>query len=50
MKRVTFLGLGIMGATTARRLLDRGFGLTVWNRAARERFAAAVVEPLRRGS
>ncbi len=32
MKRITFLGLGIMGAAMARRLLDHGFELTVWNR------------------
>jgi 3-hydroxyisobutyrate dehydrogenase len=32
MKRITFLGLGIMGAAMARRLLDQGFELTVWNR------------------
>jgi 3-hydroxyisobutyrate dehydrogenase len=35
MKRITFLGLGIMGAAMARRLLDHGFELTVWNRTAR---------------
>jgi 3-hydroxyisobutyrate dehydrogenase len=34
MKRITFLGLGLMGAPMARRLLDRGFELTVWNRNA----------------
>jgi 3-hydroxyisobutyrate dehydrogenase len=34
MKRITFLGLGIMGAAMARRLLERGFELTVWNRNA----------------
>jgi 3-hydroxyisobutyrate dehydrogenase len=34
MKRISFLGLGIMGAAMARRLLDRGFELTVWNRNA----------------
>jgi 3-hydroxyisobutyrate dehydrogenase len=34
MKRITFLGLGIMGAAMARCLLDRGFDLTVWNRNA----------------
>jgi 3-hydroxyisobutyrate dehydrogenase len=32
MKRIAFLGLGIMGAAMARRLLDGGFELTVWNR------------------
>lgn len=35
MKRITFLGLGIMGAAMARRLLDQGFELTVWNRNPR---------------
>jgi 3-hydroxyisobutyrate dehydrogenase len=34
MKRITFLGLGLMGAAMARRLLDHGFVLTVWNRNA----------------
>lgn len=34
MKRITFLGLGLMGAPMARRLLDHGFDLTVWNRNA----------------
>jgi 3-hydroxyisobutyrate dehydrogenase len=34
MKRITFLGLGIMGGAMARRLLDQGFELTVWNRSA----------------
>src|SRR5689334_7317329 len=34
MKRISFLGLGIMGAAMARRLLDNGFELTVWNRNA----------------
>jgi 3-hydroxyisobutyrate dehydrogenase len=33
MKRITFLGLGIMGAPMARRLLDHGYDLTVWNRS-----------------
>jgi 3-hydroxyisobutyrate dehydrogenase len=32
MKHVAFLGLGIMGAPMARRLLDGGFELSVWNR------------------
>ena len=32
MKRISFLGLGLMGAAMARRLLDHGFELTVWNR------------------
>jgi 3-hydroxyisobutyrate dehydrogenase len=34
MKRISFLGLGLMGAAMARRLLDQGFDLTVWNRNA----------------
>lgn len=34
MKRITFLGLGLMGAAMARRLLEHGFDLTVWNRNA----------------
>jgi 3-hydroxyisobutyrate dehydrogenase len=34
MKRITFLGLGLMGNAMARRLLDQGFELTVWNRNA----------------
>jgi len=32
MKRITCLGLGLMGAPMARRLLDHGYELTVWNR------------------
>jgi 3-hydroxyisobutyrate dehydrogenase len=32
MTRVAFLGLGRMGAPMARRLLDAGHDLTVWNR------------------
>src|SRR5689334_21287865 len=32
MKRIAFLGLGLMGAAMARRLLDHGFELAVWNR------------------
>src|SRR3954464_10700814 len=30
--RIAFLGLGIMGSGMARRLLDAGFPLTVYNR------------------
>ena len=41
MKRISFLGLGIMGAAMARRLRDRGFELSVWNRSP-ERAAALV--------
>jgi len=33
-KAVSFLGLGAMGAGMARRLLDQGYSLTVWNRSA----------------
>ena len=32
MKRIAFLGLGIMGAPMARRLSEHGFHVTVWNR------------------
>ncbi|MFD7263688.1 NAD(P)-dependent oxidoreductase [Streptomyces sp. NPDC059874] len=31
-QKIAFLGLGNMGAPMARHLLDRGHGLTVWNR------------------
>ncbi len=34
MRRVAFLGLGIMGSRMAARLLDAGFAVTVWNRTA----------------
>jgi 3-hydroxyisobutyrate dehydrogenase len=34
VKRISFLGLGLMGAAMARRLLDHGLVLTVWNRNA----------------
>jgi 3-hydroxyisobutyrate dehydrogenase len=42
MKRISFLGLGLMGTAMARRLVDHGFELTVWNRNARR--ADALVE------
>ena len=32
MSNVAFLGLGRMGAPMARRVLDAGYDLTVWNR------------------
>jgi 3-hydroxyisobutyrate dehydrogenase-like beta-hydroxyacid dehydrogenase len=32
MTRVAFLGVGAMGGRMARRLLDVGHELTVWNR------------------
>ncbi|MGH2721466.1 MAG: NAD(P)-binding domain-containing protein, partial [Actinomycetota bacterium] len=34
MTRVAFCGLGQMGTPMARRLLDAGHDLTVWNRTA----------------
>lgn len=40
MEKIAFLGLGHMGAAMARRLLDAGHPLTVWNRTA------AKAEPL----
>jgi len=33
MKRIAFLGTGLMGAPMVRRLLAAGFPVTVWNRA-----------------
>ena len=33
-ERVGFIGLGIMGRSMARNILDAGFPLTVWNRTA----------------
>ena len=56
MKHVAFVGLGIMGAAMARRLLGAGFALTVWNRnparaaplaAAGARVAASPAEAAR---
>jgi 3-hydroxyisobutyrate dehydrogenase len=41
MKTIGFLGLGVMGSGMTARLLDAGFGVTVWNRNA------ARAEPLR---
>lgn len=32
MKRIAFLGLGIMGRRMSKRLLNAGFKITVWNR------------------
>jgi 3-hydroxyisobutyrate dehydrogenase len=49
MKHVSFLGLGIMGAAMARRLLDHGFTLTVWNRNA-ARAEALVAAGARRAA
>ncbi len=34
MQRIGFIGLGLMGQHMARRLLDAGHPLTVWNRTA----------------
>ena len=42
MTAVAFLGLGLMGAPMARRLLDAGHELAVWNRSAGK--AAPLVE------
>jgi 3-hydroxyisobutyrate dehydrogenase-like beta-hydroxyacid dehydrogenase len=42
MTSVAFLGLGLMGAPMARRLLDAGHQLVVWNRSADK--AAPLVE------
>lgn len=33
--RITFLGLGQMGSSVARLLLERGYDVTVWNRTAK---------------
>ncbi|MBP1851582.1 NAD(P)-dependent oxidoreductase [Rhizobium halophytocola] len=40
-RRIAFLGTGLMGAPMARRLLEAGFDVTVWNRDP------AKAEPLR---
>ena len=32
MKKVGFIGLGLMGSGMAGRLLEHGYELTVWNR------------------
>lgn len=32
--RIAFLGMGLMGSRMTRRLLDAGYGVTVWNRTA----------------
>lgn len=42
MSRVAFVGLGAMGSRMARRLLEAGHDLLVWNRSAEK--AAALVE------
>jgi 3-hydroxyisobutyrate dehydrogenase-like beta-hydroxyacid dehydrogenase len=34
MKRIGFIGIGLMGQHMARRLLEGGYSLTVWNRTA----------------
>jgi 3-hydroxyisobutyrate dehydrogenase-like beta-hydroxyacid dehydrogenase len=34
MKRIGFIGTGLMGQPMARRLLEGGYGLTVWTRTA----------------
>ncbi len=47
--RITFLGLGQMGSSVARLLLERGYDVTVWNRTAKaaealERAGATVAD------
>jgi len=42
MKRIGYIGLGIMGSAMARNLLDAGYALTVWNRTKSK--AAALVK------
>jgi 3-hydroxyisobutyrate dehydrogenase-like beta-hydroxyacid dehydrogenase len=42
MTRVSVIGLGAMGTTLATVLLERGHGVTVWNRTASEREAAVA--------
>lgn len=32
MKRVSLLGMGLMGSRMARRLIEAGYAVTVWNR------------------
>jgi 2-hydroxy-3-oxopropionate reductase len=39
---IAFLGTGLMGAPMARRLLDSGFAVTVWNRDGRKAEALAA--------
>ena len=34
MSKITFLGLGAMGSRMARRLLEAGHDLSIWNRTA----------------
>jgi 2-hydroxy-3-oxopropionate reductase len=48
---VAFLGMGLMGSRQAKRLLDAGYDVTVWNRShdkakAMESFGARAVETL----
>ena len=42
MAQVSVLGLGAMGSTLARVLVERGHDVTVWNRSDSERAAAVV--------
>lgn len=42
MTRVSVLGLGAMGSTLARVLLERGHEVTVWNRGASDRAAGVA--------
>jgi hypothetical protein len=41
-EKLGYLGLGMMGVSMAKRLLDAGYELSVWNRSAGE--AAVLVE------
>lgn len=40
--RITFLGIGLMGAPMVRRLLSAGYSVTVWNRTAAKAQALAA--------
>lgn len=42
LKRIAFLGTGLMGAPMVRRLLAAGFPVTVWNRAPEKAAALAA--------
>jgi len=50
MAQVSVLGLGAMGSTLARALLERGHDVTVWNRGDSERAAALEAAGARRAA
>ena len=50
MAQVSVLGLGAMGSTLARVLLERGHDVTVWNRSDSERAAALEAAGARRAA